>query len=49
MLGTIFMNSIINSYISSVDLISRQTFNVPVRLLRNYYPINLPRALSSSF
>jgi len=39
-LGTIFMNNPIRGDIDSVDLVSRLTFNVPVRLMRNYYPIN---------
>jgi len=43
MLGTIFMNHLIRGGIDSVDLVSRLTFNVPVRLTRNYYPINFPR------
>jgi len=43
MLGTIFMNNLIRGDIDSVDLVSRLTFNVPVRLMRNYYPINLAR------
>jgi len=42
MLGTIFMNNLVRGDIDSVDLVSRLTFNVPVRLMRNYYPINLP-------
>jgi len=33
--------------IDSVDLVSRLNFNVPVRLMRNYYPINLPRCTSN--
>jgi len=40
MLGTIFVNNLIRGDIDSVDLLSRLTFNVPVRLMRNYYPIN---------
>jgi len=39
MLGTIFMNNLIRGDIDSVNLVSRLTFNVPVRLMRNYYPI----------
>jgi len=42
MLGTIFMNNLIRGDIGSVDLVSRLTFNVHVRLMRNYYPNNLP-------
>jgi len=41
------MNNLIRSDIDSVDLVSRLTFNVPVRLMRNYYPINLPRCSSN--
>jgi len=37
MLGTIFMNNLIRGDIDSEDLVSRLTFNVPVRLMRNYY------------
>jgi len=37
MLGTIFINNLIRGDIDSVDLVSRLTFNVPVRLMRNYY------------
>jgi len=40
MLGTIFMQNLIRGDIDSVELLSRLTFNVPVRL--NYYPLNLP-------
>jgi len=47
MLGTIFMNNLIRGDIDSVDLVSRLTFNVPVRLMRNYHPINLPRCSSN--
>jgi len=47
MLGSIFINNLIRGDIDSVDLLSRQTFNVPVRLMRNYYPINLPRCSSN--
>jgi len=47
MLGTIFMNNIIRGDIDSVDLVRRLTFNVPVRLMRNYNPINLPRCSSN--
>jgi len=47
MLGTIFMNNLIRGDIDFVDLVSRLTFNVPVRLLRNYYLINLPRCSSN--
>jgi len=46
-LDTIFMNNLIRGDIDSVDLVSRLTFNVPVRLMRNYYPINLPRCSSN--
>jgi len=46
-LGTIFMNNLIRGDIDSVDLVSRLTFNVPVRLMRNYHPINLPRCSSN--
>jgi len=44
---TIFMNNLIRGDIDSVDLVSRLTFNVPVRLMRNYFPINLPRCSSN--
>jgi len=37
------MNHLIRGGIDSVDLVSRLTCNVPVRLTRNYYPINFPR------
>jgi len=47
MLGTIFMKNLIRGDIDSVDLVSRLTFNVPVRLMRNYFPINLPRCSSN--
>jgi len=47
MLGTIFMNNLIRGDIDSVDLVRRLSFNVPVRLMRNYYPINLPRCPSN--
>jgi len=47
MLGTIFMNNLIRGDIDSVDLVSRLSFNVPVRLMRNYHPINLPRCSSN--
>jgi len=47
MLGTIFMNNLIKGDIDSVDLVSRLSFNVPVRLMRNYHPINLPRCSSN--
>jgi len=47
MLGTVFMNNLIRGDIDSVDLVSRLTFNVSVRLTRNYYPINLPRCSSN--
>jgi len=47
MLGTIFMNNLIRGDIDSVDLVSRLTFNVPVRLMRGYHPINLPRCSSN--
>jgi len=47
MFGTIFMNNLIRGDIDSVHLVSRLTFNVPVRLMRNYYPINLPRCPSN--
>jgi len=47
MRGTIFMNNLIRSDIDSVDLVSRLTFNVPVRLMRNYYPIYLIRCPSN--
>jgi len=40
-LGTIFMRNLIKGNIYSLDLVSRLTLNVPVRLTRNYYPINL--------
>jgi len=40
MLSTIFMNNLIRGDIDSVDLVSRLHFNVPVRPMRNYYPIN---------
>jgi len=43
-----FMNNLIRGDIDSVNLVSRLTFNVLVRLMRNYYPINLPR-VSSNF
>jgi len=38
MLGTIFMQNLIRGDIDSVENVSRLTFNVPVRLTRNYYP-----------
>jgi len=47
MLGTIFMNNLIRGDIGSVDLVKRTSFNVPVRLMRNYHPINLPRCSSN--
>jgi len=47
MLGTIFMQHFIRGDIDSVELVSRLTFNVPVRLKRNYYPLNLPRCTSN--
>jgi len=47
MLGTIFINNLLRGDIDSVDLVSRLTCNVLVRLIRNYYPINLP--LCSSY
>jgi len=46
MLGTIFMYNLIRGDFDSVDFVSRLTFNVPVRLIRNNYPINLPRCTS---
>jgi len=42
MLSTIFMQNLIRGDIDSVELVNRLTFNVPVRLTRNYYPLNLP-------
>jgi len=45
-LGTIFMNNLIRGDIDSIDLVSRLSFNDPVRLMRNYHPINLPRCSS---
>jgi len=36
MLGPIFMQNLIRGDIDSVELINRLTFNVPVRLTRNY-------------
>jgi len=47
MLSTIFMNNLIRGDIDSVDLVGGLTSNVPVRLMRNYYPINLPRCPST--
>jgi len=47
MLGTIFMPNLIRGDIDSVELVSRLTFNVPVRLTRTYYPLNLPRCTSN--
>jgi len=47
MLGTIFMNNLIRGDVDYVDLVSRLTFNAPVRLMRNYHPINLPRCSSN--
>jgi len=44
MLGNICMHNLIRGDFHSVDLVSRRTFNVPVRLMRNYYPINVPRS-----
>jgi len=41
MLGTMFLNNLNRGDFSSVD------FNVPVRLMRYYYPINLPRWTSN--
>jgi len=49
MLGTIFMQTLIRGDIYAVELVNRLTFNVPVRLTRNYYPLNLSAlALSRS-
>jgi len=36
MLGTIFMQNLIRGDVDSVELVNRLTFNVPVRLTRNY-------------
>jgi len=36
MLGTIFMQNLIRGDIDSIELVNRLTFNVPVRLTRNY-------------
>jgi len=47
MLGTIFMQNLIRGDIDSVELVSCLSFNVPVRLTRNYYPLNLPRCTSN--
>jgi len=47
MLVYIFMNNLIRGNIYSVDLVSRLTFNAPLELMRNYYPINLPRCSSN--
>jgi len=47
MLGTIFMQNLIRGDIDSVEFVSRLTFNVPVRLTRNYYPLNFPRCTSN--
>jgi len=43
MIGTIFMQNLIRGDIDSVELVNRRTFNVPVRLTRNYYPLKWPR------
>jgi len=47
MLGIIFMQNLIRGDVDSVELVSRLTFNVSVRLTRNYYPLNLPRCTSN--
>jgi len=47
LLGTFFMQNLIINYIDSVELVNRLSFNVPVRLTRNYYPLNLPRCTSN--
>jgi len=43
MLGTILTQNLIRGDVDSVEFLNRQTFNVPVRLTRNCYPLNLPR------
>jgi len=48
MLGTIFMNNLIRGGIYFVYLVSRLTFNVPIRLMQNYNSINLT-GCSSNF
>jgi len=47
MLGFFFTHNLIRCDIDSVDLVSRQTFNVLETLTPTYYPINLPRWISN--
>jgi len=47
MLGTIFMQNLIRGDVDSAELVSHQTFNIPARLTRNYYPLNLSRCTSN--
>jgi len=44
---TIYMQNFIRGDIDSVELVRRLTFNVPVRLTRSYYPLNLTRCTSN--
>jgi len=47
MLNTIFMRNLKGGDIDSVKLVSRLTFNVPVKITLNFYALNFPRCISN--